>query len=228
MRADLVPSRDAGSPYSSQKAAESLPSYVFGSHLLRTCSRERMLPEARGADVSVAIGHGGGSISVDGEWVDWKPSGLGVASQRLLVRSIVSVEAKTASMLTNGSVAVTFAVEGGRQAAAGRVLFKRSQAQHFGPMVDWLESIADYNRANGTTPSPVQATSPASTPDSDRGRSPAMMAPTTGGVTRTSPYGQRPKWMQDGMSGTLVTGPEPLEVVGESFHQGELACAFHG
>ena len=114
--------------------------------------------------MSVAIGYGGGSISVDGDWVDWKPSGLGVASQRFLVRSIVSVEAKTASMLTNGSVVVTFAVEGGRQAAAGRVLFKRSQAQHFGPMVDWLQSIADYNRANGTTPSPVQAPSPASTP----------------------------------------------------------------
>ena len=26
------------------------------------------------------------------------------------------------------------------------------------------------------------------------------------------------------MSGTLITGPEPLEVVGESFHQGELAA----
>lgn len=174
--------------------------------------------------MSVAIGYGGGSISVDGDWVDWKPSGLGVASQRLLVRSIVSVEAKTASMLTNGSVIVTFAVEGGRQAAAGRVLFKRSQAQHFGPMVDWLQSIADYNRANGTTPSPVEAPSPASTPDPEHGRNLARKAPTTGGVTRTSPYGQRPKWMQDGMSGTLITGPEPLEVVGESFHQGELAA----
>lgn len=41
-------------------------------------------------------------------------------------------------------------------------------------------------------------------------------------LTPTSPYGKRPMWMTDGMAATGYTGSEPLDVVGESFHQDEL------